>query len=361
MVWRTFIRSSYTWLVLACLILSGLVLPPTFLKNIGFVYLVKGINHDNDARELSKTQAILESAQGWNAEAPGPVYGLTLASHHAGLEEQSLLWAEEGIRIAPNDPLMQLALADALDANGRSDEALAVWQESGATPLLKQRAESAENLQNWPMAEKWYALYLQLEPEDANSTIQLSMTYRRQNKLLQAEDVLLKYLTGTTGDNSVYHELGLVYIAQNKTAEAASAFFKAIELDSSDYWSTLYLSNIELVMNNLEQARKLSNRAIQLNPDYPAPYFNSGKIASSRQDWQNASDSIARAIKLALDWNKLGKTPAISPTELAKYYVELANVKIETGSLMQAREAATQAVALDPANQKARELLDRLK
>ena len=334
---------------------------PTLQKNLGFVYLMKGITNPNDEDLILKAQTSFETVHKSIPLDTSTLYGLAVTSRYTGLNKQSIAWAEEGLKIVPTDPFLQLALADALEADGQSEEALKFWQESGSTLLLQQRAAGAENQLDWPLAEKWYVLYLRLNPKDANAIVHLSVTFRRENKLSQAEDVLLKYLTGTTGNQTVYHELGLVYLGESKTNEAALAFSKAIQMDPEDYWSTLFLSNIYLSTRELSRANELVIKSIQINPDYPAPYFNAGRIAVINTDWQKAGDAFTRAIDLAISWNLQKKTPAIAPTELAKYYLELAKVEMETGRLTEAQKAVVQAVTLDPDNVQAGELLDQLK
>ena len=361
MIHRLTIRSFYPWLILICLILEGLIMPSAFLNNLGFVNLAKGVINKNDTGHLMKAQTVFESANHLKSDTPGTLYGLTLATHFAGLNDQSIHWAEQGIRITSDDPFMQLALGDALYANDQSEEAITQWRKSGSAPLLKIRAIAAERQLNWPLAEKWYTIYLRLQPQDGNAIVQLAVIYRKQNKLSQAEDVLEEYLASAPKDPVAYHQLGLVYLGQSRTSEAALAFSKAIELDSTDYWSTLYLSNIDLFTNNLERANALSYKAIQINPDYPTPYFNLGRIAALQHNWQDAGGEFMKAIEFAQNWNIQHKIPTIGSTELAKYYLELAQVKFETGSFSEAREAAEQAVYLDPANDQAREILDRVK
>ncbi len=70
---------------------------------------------------------------------------------------------------------------------------------------------------------------------------------------------------------------GLLYQAQDRTAEAAEHFHQAVYLDHTDYWAFWHLGNTLLALNDLAGAEEAFTNALRWQPDMGPAFYGLGR------------------------------------------------------------------------------------
>jgi tetratricopeptide (TPR) repeat protein len=136
-----------------------------------------------------------------------------------------------------------------------------------------------------------------------NATINLGLAYLNLGKLDGAERCFRKNLQLTA---SSYFNLGLALHRQQKYEEALKNFLHAVELVPIDaeYWDLV--GNTYLELNQLDDAQKVLEKAIEIDPTYPPAHYDLGLVFSRRKGQENEAMKL---FKHAITLNPDGPLP----------------------------------------------------
>jgi Flp pilus assembly protein TadD len=136
--------------------------------------------------------------------------------------------------------------------------------------LLGDRYEAAER---WDDAIAAYGRIAASSPVYMNARLQIAQAYQKQKKPEEALKVLNDALTGTRDDLELYASIGDVQRGEEKYAEAAETYTKAIALigePQERHWTIYYTRGIALERSKrwVDAERDL-NQALKLKPEQP--------------------------------------------------------------------------------------------
>ena len=256
-------------------------------------------------------------------------YSLQLAEScfQQGAFDSAWLWLQQVIQRHPTNEAAHWKLAELLIAQGRVDEAQAVYRLlielcptnpmvhihlgnlyaqqdniAGAANHFKAALNSTNHIglqdhwRGWvarslgdlysqhyqiDAAQAAYQLAYQLNSNDIESGIALSLTYIEQTDLgnarLLLEDMMHRGLT----DARVYSNLGYLLWLSDLPEQSQVAYEKALDLDRND---PLPFNNLGVLWLDAkgqgEQAIPYFEKAIALDPDYTLAYYNLGRAQS---------------------------------------------------------------------------------
>ncbi len=189
--------------------------------------------------------------------------------HYAGhlLRDPILAVRIEAARVLA--PVMQ----HVLDSGQRRDLQRAI------TEYIKAQKTNAEHPQSWVntgliylrsaqfnFAEEAYLKAIQQDKYHAAAYVNLADLYRLQNKDNEAERILLEANTLLSGDASLQHALGLLYIRHQKNLQALSALSQAVALMPDN---RRYRYVYAVALESAGQMEKAIEQLQQLQKQYP--------------------------------------------------------------------------------------------
>ncbi|MGA9531855.1 MAG: tetratricopeptide repeat protein [Anaerolineales bacterium] len=213
--------------------------------------------------------------------------------------------AAAALRANPTEPNVLLALGDVLAEQGKSEQALAMYDDArahGNSPLNVERArgqlllkmgrpdEAIQSLssivQNDPdddvawaaLAESYAAanepgqaidairMALDIRPDTNSYRLHLARYFRATGQLDQSLAELTDLQTNSPGDHQVAFEMGCVHQARRQFEKALGAFERAISL-RADSASAHYQAGLVLkTLKAYSRAAEMFQRAVDLNP-----------------------------------------------------------------------------------------------
>jgi Flp pilus assembly protein TadD len=139
----------------------------------------------------------------------------------------------------------------------------------------------------------------QSAPQDAEAQNDYGWALRQNGDLGQAESYLRKAKSLNATLSYVHSNLSVVLLDQNKSEEALSEAKKAVELDGKQPIYRVVLGNALFASGNIKGSIDEYNAAIKLRPDYENGYYNLGKAL--QKDGQNTEAKVALSEALKLD------------------------------------------------------------
>lgn len=124
----------------------------------------------------------------------------------------------------------------------------------------------------------------------------------RDNKLNQAEQVLLEGLRLDPHNAKVHHDLGVVRGKQKRPERAVACFRRALELapEVAGTWGNLGLAFLEL--DQIDEAISHLQRALTLGPNAPETFNNLGVAYMRQSQPRLAAENYQRALRLRPDY-----------------------------------------------------------
>ena len=95
-----------------------------------------------------------------------------------------------------------------------------------------------------------------------------------------------------------WNNLGSVYLALQRPADAVRAFRRALEAGSGEAVVRRNLAGALLEMGDLPEARRQIEITLRLSPADPAGWLRLGRIASAQGDAPTAREAYRRALAL---------------------------------------------------------------
>jgi serine/threonine protein kinase/Flp pilus assembly protein TadD len=147
--------------------------------------------------------------------------------------------------------------------------------------------------------------------------------------------------------NAVLHsELGEIHWDQGNAVSAFSSFLEASQLEPGNPLYTIRLTQLLLKADMLDEAKVLAQEAVRLASDVGAVHNLLGMVLFAAGDYRGAIKAQEEALRL-------------EPTE-AVYALNVAMGYLAIGQKSKARQMGKKALAIDPANQEAKEFLQKV-
>jgi Flp pilus assembly protein TadD/predicted AlkP superfamily phosphohydrolase/phosphomutase len=218
--------------------------------------------------------------------------------------------AEEAFRAAlrqsPGQPMVTVNLALALRFQGKTDEAVALFERSLVSPAARRTAG-----------------------------LQLAQIAMERGDLARAETILRGVLSSEPGAGEIRNSLGLVLERSGRPVEAAEAYREAARLDPDVAEPRNNLGNLARRAGRPEEAERHFLDAIEADPFFLGAYNNLALLYQDRGDLSRAIELYGRALE---------KAP-----ENAVVLNNLGSLYFATGEVVEARSLWEEAARLDPA------------
>jgi Tfp pilus assembly protein PilF len=130
--------------------------------------------------------------------------------------------------------------------------------------------------------------------------------------------------------------------------EARSLLLKAIKLDSTNVQGHFQLGMVYMKLKDYPRAIEAYEKAAELDPKSPDTFFNLGYLYAIKKEYSKSEEMYGRVIKLA-------------PAYVDEAFFNLGMVQEKQGKRKESIENLEKALSVNPNNETARKLLDKLK
>jgi tetratricopeptide (TPR) repeat protein len=289
-------------------------------------------------------------------DAAPPAATVTAARTLLGIHriDDALYRARWAVALAPDSPEALTVLATALDWSGQVEEAVEVARRAHELAPADARAQAAlaealADRQELDEADALVADALARAPLDPEVHRVHGAIREVHADYAQAVDAYRRALELELGAAHRHLSLGLALRSLGRHEEAATVCTRAVDLSPTNARAHGCLGLVALAQGQINRAIPLFERALELDPSYPTAAAQLGWLASRRGDDARAAPLFEIAVASDRD-----------PARLAQYRQALGWSYLRLGRGSLAREQFTQALALDPTIQSAREGLAAL-
>jgi len=251
--------------------------------------------------QLEAARYDLEKA--WSIR-PTPIYGLLLAQTQEADPAKQLLFLKEATHVYPNDPFLQLALAQAYQAADSTDAALTLTErltQSGLSEpelmllhanLLRQKGRIAEALQQ---LETLYAS----APEPGEVAEMLALWYAESgNEKIIPLCQQMKAADSSNTDPLPHYYMGIFYATRKQIDRALQAFDQAIQADYHFVEAYIEKASLQYDRRSWNLALKELDKALAVAPDHAAVYYWTAKCQQAQGDTESAKANYLKAYGL---------------------------------------------------------------
>ena len=216
------------------------------------------------------------------------------------------------LELSPNNVIRYYDIGDTLLALGEPERAISYLRKADQIDpnnslVCYNLGRAYFDLGRYEQCEAASKAALQYDPEmlngrtnlGLNATANLGVAYLNLGKLKEAEHCFRKNLLLTAPS---YFNLGLALHRQKKYEEALQNFLRAVELvpDEAEFWDLV--GNAYLELKQLDDAQKALEKAIEIDPTYPAAVYDLGVVFSRIKGQENeAMKMFKQAITLDPD------------------------------------------------------------
>jgi tetratricopeptide (TPR) repeat protein len=178
--------------------------------------------------------------------------------------------------------------AIALDAGGKTDEALAIYADLATKhPTIHQLPYNMGLLyakkKDWANAEAMYKKALELRPDYADAVMQLSTVYVNAGRAAEATELLAKAVGENPGEPKLLLQQGVIFFNTGKQAEAAEVFQKLVAADPTSPEPYYYLGTIAVGQGKTAECIASLEKYLSLNPQGPNVATAKGLLAALKK------------------------------------------------------------------------------
>ena len=145
-------------------------------------------------------------------------------------------------------------------------------------------------------SQKAFETALSIDPDHFKSLVNLSRVFIEKKQYDEAINTLMKAGDIETNSTDVYRLLGRAYHAQDKTDDAIDAYRRAIELDDKDAWSMNNLALLLLETKHAEEAVPLLTSAVEIRKNVPEFHNNLGMALEHTGRFSAAETAYGNAV-----------------------------------------------------------------
>lgn len=169
----------------------------------------------------------------------------------------------------------------------------------GVNDALLQAAQQAEAQGNFKMAAQQYEQVLEKTPDDANVTLALADSYRRDGQTQKAISVYDALLAKDAKNVAAKEGKGLALIASGDFDTPAVLFDEVMQVDAKR-WKTLNALGILFTTRNLQpEAQQYFKEALKYHADSASIYNNLGLSQALERNFDGATTTLTKASGLA--------------------------------------------------------------
>jgi tetratricopeptide (TPR) repeat protein len=253
------------------------------------------------------------------------------------------------IELLPHREQGYYGLANALDAQGRSAEAIQFFRES-----LRRRPGSLEARNGLGLALAGsgdtkaavgeFENALRTKPDFAEARVNLGQTLAQQGKIDEAISQYIEALRANSNNIAAHINLGKLLANQNKQAEAAAHYRAALRVKPDHAIAHFNLGNTLNAMGDAESAQHFA-AAVKANPNFAEAHYNLALALAQQGDATAALTHFAETARIKPDFAEGRFNHGVA---LAK-----------GGRFAEAVKEFRETLRLDPANAKARQFLEQ--
>jgi tetratricopeptide (TPR) repeat protein len=266
--------------------------------------------------------------------------------------QDSVSFYEYMVRLSPDVPRLQSGLGNALQRQGRIEEAILHYNK--AIELKFQDAGShnylASALQAQGRIEEAIAHYrkaISFEPETAEVYNNLGGALLAQGRLNEALGCFHEALRIRLEYADAHSNIGIVLARQGKLEEAKEYFSRALQLKPGHVSASNNLGLVLQWQGRTSEAMKYFNQSLQGKPDYAEAHYNLGMLLQSQGRLGEAADHYRQALQ--------------NMPDDADVYYRLGSVLRLQGRLDEAAGHFRRALQIDPNYSPAREAMEAIK
>ncbi len=321
-----------------------------------------------------------------------------------GKHPQAVEYFRKGWKLEPNSPVFSVELAQALVASGQVKQAVDVLRRDitihpRSVGSLAMLGHAYLQLRDYKAARKYFERAIEVGPTYTNAYFGLvtacnnlgdkkaAKKYAAKLKEMKAQDEHSHRAMLKTFDDiervrekvgAVYTATGNVYLEHSDPVTAEHCFLRAAELVPKAVPPREVLAWLYVQEGRTKEAVKMLGELVKADPYDLSAMMTSGSLYAQLQMYEEAEASYRHAISLtpaqaggyaALSGLYLQagmkfeqalqlaqKAVALEP--VAKYYFLLSNAYRANGKILEAREAISKAVKLEPTNADYRRYLE---
>jgi tetratricopeptide (TPR) repeat protein/O-antigen ligase len=289
------------------------------------------------------------------------------------------LYYQQALQRDPNDWLSLWAMGNLSEKLGDHTQAVAYWQRASTGPNFLQLAniELKRTPPNYPVAESYFRLALEIDPGSNEAVSSLIKIYNETDRKSEAVALLQRLLAKKPTEALFEQAADLADTPQQRL----DLLLKANDLDPANYIVDWKLGEAYQAANQPEMAEKAYKQALVIRPAFQWPvrslaemYLKQGRAAEAktlleqfiannlfvekpdrefvwlaRSDFTLGDEAAARA--------NLAKALQYNPDSVPAYLFQ-GELAAKTGNPAQARAAYQKVLQLDPGNDAAKQALE---
>ncbi|MEY2409390.1 MAG: hypothetical protein QOF48_2060 [Verrucomicrobiota bacterium] len=252
------------------------------------------------------------------------------------------------IGLMPRQERAYYGLAYALDARGRSAEAIQYFREA-----LNRRPRSVEARNGLGLALASHGdpkaavgefeTALREKPDFAEARVNLGQTLAQQGRLDDAREQYAEALRGNSNNGAAHINLGKLLAGQGKNVEAAAQYREALRVKPDNAVAHFNLGNALTAMGDPEAASHFE-AATKSNPNFAEAHYNLALELARREQFAAALAHFSEAARLKPDF--------------ADGRFNLGVALAKAGRFAEAISEFQETLRLDPANQRAQKFIE---
>jgi protein O-GlcNAc transferase len=243
------------------------------------------------------------------------MFRLAILSLQTGDANAALLWIVRARAHRPDEVRYRLAEGQILTAQGRIEDAVAVYrallsQQPELTDAWFALATVLEASGDWKSAASAYESLLAREPEHIDALNNLGNCHRRGTALVAAEDAYRRALAVQPRYASALTNLATLIGARGERAEAIALLREAVAAEPGASAHLVNLGAALFAHGQLTEAQAVLTSALALDAHLPEAAYNLGTVLYALSRHAEAVVQYEAALALAPDhadaWNNLG-------------------------------------------------------
>jgi Flp pilus assembly protein TadD len=294
-------------------------------------------------------------------------------------------WMRNWLTKDPGDIIPLYNLGSALAAQGKYQDALAVYQHAlalhpGDERILNEFGATLENSGDWRLAQKVFQQDIADHPGTCNARFNLARSELRHDQANSAEQQFRTMLAQCPADATIHSGLGAALDTEGHSDAAEAEFRAALQIDAHDFTALYNLGGLALQAGQPQQAADFLQGAVEQRPNdvdahqqLAAAYALSGRISDAVIQLREAitlspvdPDLHGQLSHALASTGQLEQAIAERKTALhlrandADDWNNLGVLEARAGRIAEAREDFLRALQLAPNHAQARTNLQRL-